>query len=157
MSLDISTVTGLPAYPPLVDAAVMLAPLAVVGLVVTGWRASWRRTFGPVVLALAAGGALAAWLATLSGGPLERQLREVARAAGEPRPRFGDQAALRAVTFAVTALLFVVVDRWGPRLRLPGWAARGSYAVSVLVGSGTVFAIVRAGHTGAALAWKYAR
>lgn len=159
MFLAISSAFGLPAHPLVVHAAVVLVPVAAVGFAATAWRPAWRRSYGIPVLTLAFAGALFAFLADQSGGPLEHNVRDAARAAGT-RARFGDhpeqgQAAyLWAVFFLVAVGVVFVADRWGERLRLPKWAPGGLYAVALLPALVAVLTMVAAGHSGAQLVWK---
>ena len=68
--MEIDRLMGLPAHALIVHAAVVLVPLAMLALVVTGWRAPWRQVYALPVALLAAGGAFFAILAAGSGEPL---------------------------------------------------------------------------------------
>jgi len=152
-------IDGIPLHPLVVHASVVLVPLAWLALVAIGWKATWRQAYGLPVLLLTAGGWLSSYIATLTGGPLESRLRDVALAAGRDRPRFGDhpemgnQAAVAALALLILVVALLAADRWGARRGLPGWLPSALYGLSSLVGAGAVLMIVRAGHSGALLAW----
>lgn len=157
--LAFSTFFGLPAHPFMVHAAVVLVPLAAVLLVLTGWRAAWRKAYALPITALAVIGGVSAFLAKESGESLEESVRDAARAAGE-RARFGDHpeqgdtAFIFAMLFALTAIVFWAVDRFGKGRGLPAWAPLAAYGLASVVGVIAVVTISVAGHSGAELVWK---
>jgi hypothetical protein len=154
------TITGLPAHPLIVHVAVILVPLAAIGLVATGWRADWRRHYSLPVALLAVAGALAAFLADQSGEGLEDRVRDAARAAGAVRPQLGDhpedgqRAMILAFVLAGLAVALWAVDRWGTRFKLPPWSDRAVYGVGAVVSLAALVVMVAAGHSGATLVWK---
>lgn len=160
MFLLFDTLFGLPGHALIVHAAVVLVPLAVIALAATGWRASWRATYSFPVGLLAVGGAFFAVLAASTGGPLQASVRRAAEGAGAGRVRFGEHpengnnAEFMAIVFAVTALIYCVVDRYGEQLKLPRWVGPGSYALALVPGALALVTMIIAGHSGAALVWK---
>jgi hypothetical protein len=70
MPLADITIGGLPSHPLLVHFAIVLVPPALIALAATGWRADWRRRYALPVLLLAIGGAVACYLAAISGPTL---------------------------------------------------------------------------------------
>lgn len=157
--LELESIAGLPAHPLLVHGAVVLVPLAVLGFIAVGWRDAWRQRYLlPVVLVAVAGWALA-FLATQSGEPMEEHVRSLAAAAGEPRPRFGEHPDL-GETAGILSFLFMLsvggvfaLGQWVPAAKSSRRVMLGAYAVGTLVGLAALFWMIRAGHTGAKLAW----
>lgn len=159
MFLEISTIFGLPAHPLIVHAAVVLVPLAAIAFAATCWRRSWRGVLGIPIAALAVSGALAAWLATQSGDPLEHSVKEAARAAGTTarfgeHPEQGDAAFIWATIFAVGAVAFVALHLGRRKVDLPAWADKAAFAVVLVPAAIAVFTMIAAGHSGAELVWK---
>lgn len=158
--MEIDRLMGLPAHALIVHAAVVLVPLAMLALVVTGWRAPWRQVYALPVALLAAGGAFFAILAAGSGEPLEHRVRDAGRDQGLGRVNFGDHpeegemARTLAAVFALTAIGLFLVTRYGKRWNLPEWAPTAVYAVAALAGLGATGIMVAAGHSGAELVWK---
>lgn len=159
----LSKLLGLPAHPLVVHAAVILVPLAVVALVATGWRKSWRDQYSLPIALIALAGGFFAFLADQSGEPLEHAVRNAAGAAGDGRPNFGEhpeqgeQAFLLAIGFAIAAVLFWLVNTYGPKKMgddFPEYAPIIVYGIVAVVGLGALFAMVAAGHSGAQLVWK---
>ncbi|OAI43384.1 hypothetical protein AYO38_10825 [bacterium SCGC AG-212-C10] len=153
----------------MVHAAVVLVPLAAIAFAATGWKDTWRRAYSFPVALLAAGGAVAAFLAKESGDPLEEAVRRAARAAGEGRPSFGDHpengdtAFVFAMTFGIFAIAFWAVNfiynrqrtaKGGKLNQLPAWTPIASYLVALVPAVLALITMVIAGHSGATLAWK---
>ena len=157
--MPIDSITGLPIHPLVVHAAVVLVPLAVLATVGLGWRERWRASLSPWFALVAWGAWAFAYLAVLSGGPFERDVRQIASDLGNPRPRFGEHpelgqsAALLAFMFALACTALFVSERWGKRYSLPTWAPTAIYAGTALLAAPTLLYILRAGHTGAKLVW----
>ena len=159
MFLAFDSLAGLPGHALLVHGAVVLVPLAVVALVVTGWKAEWRASYSLPVMLLAMVGAAFAFLAKQSGEPLEESVRRAARGAGVnarfgEHPENGDTAFVFAVIFGLTAIAVWAVSRYGKRYNLPAWAPLGAYGVAVVVGLIALTTMLIAGHSGAQLVWK---
>ncbi len=159
MFLEISSIAGLPAHPLLVHAAVILVPLAVIALAVTGWKAAWRRNYSLPVAIIAVGGAVFAFLAKESGEPIEHSVKEAARAAGTQarfgdHPEQGDTAFVFAVVFALSAVAVWAIDRYRERFSLPKQSGLIAYGVALVPGALALVTIAIAGHSGAKLVWK---
>ena len=153
--MEIDRLMGLPAHALIVHAAVVLVPLAVLALVVTGWRAPWRQVYALPVALLAAGGAFFAILAAGSGDDLLSAVDAALRRVNfGDHPEEGEMARNLAVVFALTAIGLFLVTRYGKRWNLPEWAPTAVYAVAVLAGLGATGIMVAAGHSGAELVWK---
>ncbi|MGE0133706.1 MAG: DUF2231 domain-containing protein [Dehalococcoidia bacterium] len=158
-NLELESIAGLPAHPLLVHGSVVLVPLAVIGFIAVGWRGAWReRYLLPVMLVAVAGWALA-FLATQSGEPMEEHVRRVAAVAGEARPRFGEHpdlgntAAILSFVFALAVGGMYAIERRLPSVKTSKSMVTAAYAVTAFIGLVALVWMVRAGHTGAELAW----
>lgn len=159
MFLEISTIMGLPAHALLVHAAVILVPLAAIGLAVTGWKASWRKHYSLPVAILAVTGAVFAFLAKESGEPLEHSVRAAARAAGTDarfgdHPEQGDTAFFFALLFALAAVAVWAVDRYHEKFAWPKPSGIIAYGVALIPAALALVTVAIAGHSGAKLVWK---
>ena len=150
---------GLPAHALVVHVAVVLIPIAALCMLVTGWRPVWRRRYAGVIAALAAIGAVAAFVAAQSGESLQHSIQQTARATGA-QVRFGDHpedgqlAEISAAVFAVLAASVFALERWRPRVSVPSWAPIAVYVVTAVSGLAALIGMVAAGHSGATLVWK---
>jgi len=117
MQSDLITVDGIPAHPLIVHAVVVLLPLAAVGGFVIALRASWRRRFGPVVLALAVLSVAAVPLATNTGEQLKEALALPDNQLIEKHATLGDQLLPFAIAFGIAVLLLVIAGRLADRER----------------------------------------
>lgn len=145
-------VNGIPAHPLLVHAAVVLVPLAALGLLVMAAWPRFSRGLGWLVLAGAAVAALASWAAKESGEALEDRF-------GEPRFDHADLGELMPA-FAAGLLLATAVLWWIDRSAPPEPSSRRRalrWAVAVLaavVALGNLFWVVRVGDSGAKSVWS---
>jgi hypothetical protein len=157
--LALSTLFGLPAHALLVHAAVVLVPLAAVAFAAMGWRAAWRRSYSLPVALLGMAGAVFAFLAKQSGGPIKDSLRQSARSAGlnagfGEHPEQGDTAFVFAMLFGLATVAFWGIDRYGERFNLPKWAPIAAYAGVFLIAALATLTMIAAGHSGAQLVWN---
>ena len=74
--MEIDTLFGLPAHPLVVHAAVILLPLAAVGLLLVAAIPRARRLSAPIVLGIALAATVAVGLAQQSGEALEDRVPE---------------------------------------------------------------------------------
>ena len=159
----INNVFGLPAHPLLVHAAVVLVPLAALALIAVGWNDAWRRAYYLPIALLAAGGAIAAFLAKQSGEGLQESVRQAGKKVGE-HPEQGDTAFIFAGILAVACIALYVYHAFGERIReRMGWTDRfrlpinehlALYVVSIPIAALAVYTMLVAGHSGATLVWK---
>lgn len=148
---DTWQIGGLPLHPLLVHAAVVLVPLAVAAVVLAQFWPAARRRLGAVTPLAAIAVAVVVPLTLLAGlqlkevvGPLPRVLRHE-----------GYGRALLPWTLALAAL--AVVQWWWFRVeRTPDRrAVRIVLAVAtVVIGAGTIVAVVLAGDSGARAVWE---
>jgi hypothetical protein len=158
-------ITGIPAHPLLVHAAVVLVPLLALGAVVYGVIPALRfRVRWPVaLLAVAAGVSVVA--AHQSGEAFERRLRAGNLASEEilekliAHRQFGDATMYASLGLAVATLVFVLAVPGRP----PGYdGPRGGGVVLqiifaiVLLGlsAASVYFVARSGDSGAHIVWK---
>ena len=145
----LDSVAGLPMHPLIVHGAVVLVPLAALGLMLMAVRAAFSRRFGVLVVTVAGAAALASVAAKLSG-------EELAERVGTPEvhAELGDVMPLIAIGLFVLGLVFWLVDRGIPGNKpRPGWLI--VYAIVLFAAS--VFAIywtIRVGHSGAEAVWS---
>lgn len=145
------TIAGVPAHPLLVHAVVVLIPLATLGAVALAVRPSWNRAYGPLVAAIALGGAVTATMAKFAGDQLEAALNVTAEFAPviAQHGQFGLSTAIAAWPFAVLAIAAVVLDRRGSGpTRLVGVASAVAGVVAL------VFTVL-AGHSGSDAVWGF--
>ena len=144
----LDTVAGLPMHPLLVHAAVVLVPLAALGLMLMAVRPSFSRRFG-VLVVIAAGVAVpASFAAKLSG-------EELAERVGTPQihAELGDVLPLVALGLFVLGLVFWLVDRGIPGNKpRPGWLVVFAI-VLVLASAFAIYWTIRVGHSGAEVTW----
>lgn len=144
----LDTVAGLPMHPLIVHGAVVLVPLAAVGLMLMAVRPAFSRRFGVLVVIVAGVGALASVAAKLSGD-------ELAERVGTPEvhAELGDLMPWVALGLFALGLLFWLVDRGIPGNKpRPGWLV--VYAILlVLAAAFTVYWTIRVGHSGAEATW----
>jgi hypothetical protein len=154
------TIFGLPVHALVVHFAVVLVPLAAVGVVATAVRRDWRQRYLLPIALIAVLGAGAAFMAAQSGESLEHTVKDSARQTGTParfaeHPEQGQRAEILAMVLAAcTVGLFVMEqplarDRGITDLHVNG-AVVGCAVVAVLA----LGAMVIAGHSGAALVWR---
>ena len=144
------TVAGLPLHPLVVHAAVVLLPLAALGLILLVLVPRWRATFGWLVMAGLAAGTVSAIVAKQSGEALAARVGEPERHA-----ELGDVLPLVAIVLLVVALAWFVADR---RRRASGAPGQGVVVLvlgiaSAVLGVGTIGLTVAVGHSGAEAVW----
>jgi uncharacterized membrane protein len=144
------TVASLPLHPLVVHAAVVLLPLAALGLVVLVLVPRWRATFGWLVMAGLAAGTVSAIVAKQSGEALAARVGEPQRHA-----QLGDVLPPVAIVLLVVAVAWFVADR---RRRSSGTAGQGALVLVLGIASaalavGTVGLTVAVGHSGAEAVW----
>jgi uncharacterized membrane protein len=161
---------GLPAHPLVVHAAVVLVPLAAIGVLVIAFWPAARAKLGVAVLVIAALGTVFAYLAVESGGYLEDRVEETEQV--EEHAKLGDSGLASAVAVllgAVAVTGFGVYERRrsatsgladsasdetarGPDRKLVYLRTGVGVFAVVLVSLGTL-QIARIGHSGAKATW----
>lgn len=144
----LDTVAGLPMHPLIVHGAVVLVPLAAVGLMLMAVRPAFSRRFGVLVVIVAGVGALASVAAKLSGEELSERV-----GTPEVHAELGDVLPWVALGLFVLGLVFWLVDRGIPGNKpRPGWLV--VFAILLLLASAfAIYWTIRVGHSGAEVTW----
>lgn len=145
--LPLTEVFGLPVHPLVVHGAVVLLPLAAVGLILMAASRKHAKSYGGLVVILA----LVAWvfglLAMLSG-------RDLAAALGygsdDPHFVWGNWLPWVGLALFGTTLLLWITDRRSPSRNGLGTLLA---LVGFVVGAATIAATIYVGHLGADLTW----
>lgn len=150
------TIFGLPLHVLVVHAAVVFVPLAAVGILVTGWREDWRKSYTFPLLLIAVAGAIAAVIAASSGEDLEESIREAAnqRVRFGDHPQEGDTARNFTLLFAFAVAAIWAIQQWGSWFQMKPWSQTVAYVAASTFGIIALAIIVIAGHSCAALVWK---
>lgn len=150
-SEQLITVGGLPLHPLMVHAAVVLLPLAALGLIALVLRPRLRERYQGLVLAGLAVGAGATVIAAKAG----EQLALVTGISDEHR-FWGDNLAITAVVLLAVAAATVVdaaLERSRGRVILGAAVRRGVDLASALIAVAVLAMTVLVGHSGAAAVW----
>ncbi len=152
--MEIDTLFGLPAHPLIVHAAVVLLPIAAIGLIVVALVPKARRHYAPVVFALALVATVAVGLAQQSGESLEGQVEKTEQV--EEHTAQGETVLPWAI--AVTIVSAAVAAEPYLRDRLgkvsPKVVAGVLISASVIAGVGATWTVIEVGHSGATSVWS---
>ena len=152
---------GLPAHPLLVHGAVVLVPLAAIGVLLTAFWPAARSKLAVAVVVIAAAGTVMAFLSAESGESLEGSVRETELV--EEHAELGETGLASAVAVLVAAIGVAGVGMYEQRRSgstTDDGAHRRTLQIRVGVGAvavvlalvGTV-QIARIGHSGAKATW----
>lgn len=123
----------------------VLLPLAAIGGIIMGLSQRFSLRFGPLIVAVAAAGAIAAFVARQSGEELSETVP-----APEDHVQAGTLLPFGALAFFVLLLALWLLDRRGRRdLSAQVLAVLSIVAAILLTGW-----VIRAGHTGAEAVWQ---
>jgi len=152
--MELDKLFGLPAHPLIVHAAVVLLPMAAVGLVVVAALPRARRAYAPLVLAIALGAVVMVFLAQRSGEAFEERVRE--NELVERHTELGETMLPRAIAPAVVAAGITALAWWRPARARAGSGAITVAAVvlAVLAGASATWKVVEVGHSGSKAAWS---
>jgi uncharacterized membrane protein len=154
---------GLPAHPLLVHAAVVLVPLAAIGVVLIAFWPAARARLGVAVVVIAAVGTLFAYLAMESGGYLEEQVKETEQV--EDHAKLGDSGLAAAAAVLLGAIAVTGFGAYEKRRSAPVdddgsaqdhkmvYLRTGVGVVAVVLVSLGTLQIARIGHSGAKATW----
>ena len=149
---------SLPAHPLLVHIPVVLLPLAALCAVLIAGRTAWFERFKWAVLALAGAGAIGGILAVESGEKLAATASVEDQIAIASHQEMGETARTMGVLFFFAVLAWVLIPvllkRRGGDVKTAKIAKIALTAVVVLTAIGSVYWIVKTGHSGATRAWE---
>jgi uncharacterized membrane protein len=144
-------VNGLPVHPLVVHAAVVLVPLAALGLLVMAVSPRFSRSLGWLVAVGSVAGAGAAWVAKESGEALEERIGGV----GFDHDELGEVMPVFAAGLAIVTIVLWLLDRAAPA---DGPTARRGLRIltavlAVVVAVGNLVWVYRVGDSGAKSVW----
>ncbi len=140
------SVNGLPLHPLVVHAVVVLLPLAALGTIAIAVRPSWRRPYGPLVLAAAVVSTALVPVATQSGDKLAEHVGRPSEHAER-----GEQLIWFALALLIPLIVLVVLDR---RDAAANARTLNIVAVlSVIAAIGVGVQVYRVGDAGARAVW----
>ena len=152
---------GLPAHPLLVHGAVVLVPLAAIGVLLTAFWPAARSKLAVAVVVIAAAGTVMAVLSAESGESLEGSVRETELV--EEHAELGETGLASAAAVLVAALGVAGVGMYEQRRSgSEGDEASQRRSVQLRVGVGAVAVVLalvgtvqiaRIGHSGAKATW----
>jgi hypothetical protein len=152
--MEIDTLFGLPAHPLVVHAAVVLLPLAAIGLVVVAAIPRARRLYAPIVLGIALAATVAVGLAQQSGEALEDRVTETELV--EEHAEQGETVLPWAI--AVTVMSALVAAEPYARARLgrlsPLAVTTVLVGASLIVAVAATWTVIDVGHSGAQSVWS---
>jgi hypothetical protein len=158
--MEIETFSGLPAHPLVVHAAVVLLPLAVVGLVVVAASSRMRERLALPVLVLALAATAAVVLAQGSGEALEERLEDTEltdrkEELVEDHAGKGERVLPWSIGVSIAALAAAGVERRERRGQTRATARLTAMlvAAALVAGAGSAWSVVDVGHSGARATW----
>ena len=140
---------GLPLHPLVVHAAVVLLPLAALGVVLIAVFPKLRRHYSTLVVLLSGAALLVMPIASKTGEDLTRYVDHTQ--AMKDHVAMGESGSVAAVAVLVAACLLWWMERRARRSR--GTLGKFIVVMSVLVAIAATAQIVRIGHSGATSAW----
>ncbi|GLH95560.1 DUF2231 domain-containing protein [Phytohabitans aurantiacus] len=151
-------ISGLPAHPLLVHAAVVFIPLLAVAGVVYALVPKVRARIGWAVVLLAVGAPLAAYVARESGQNLEERLvaanySQEILAQVDDHQGYGDLTLWFSLGLGAAALLLVFATSSRAR-RAPSWLAWVLSAAVIVLAGFTGYYVYKTGDTGANAVWS---
>lgn len=151
--MEIDTLFGLPAHPLVVHAAVVLLPLAAIGLIVVALVPKARRHYAPVVVGVALAATIAVGLAQQSGESLEGQVPRTEQV--EEHTEQGETVLPWAIALTIVSAAVAAEPYVRGRLGTipPKLVAGVVIGASIVVGIGATWTVVDVGHSGATSVW----
>lgn len=150
------TVFGLPFHVLINHGAVVLVPLAALGVIAVAAVPRWRERYGLLVAALA----VIAWITTLitvlSGKAFEEDLDDEGMLGGEVHEKveiheaLGTQLQWWVLGLAIVAVALIVLVRRGQT----GAVITALAVVAVLLAGVSIVQVVRTGHAGSTAVWN---
>jgi len=152
--MEINTLFGLPAHPLIVHAAVVLLPLAAIGMIVVAAIPRSRRLYGPIIFGLALAATFAVGLAQQSGESLQENVKETALL--EQHTEQGDTVLPWAIAVTLMSALVAAEPYVRDRITKPSPRVVTALLVggSLIVGIGATWTVIDVGHSGAKSVWN---
>lgn len=150
------TVFGLPFHVLVNHGAVVLIPLAALGVVAIAVVPAWRVRYGTLVAGLAVIAAITTFITVLSGEQFEDSLVDDGRLGGvvaervEEHEAFGSTLRWYVLALAVFAVALVVLVRRGT----VGTVVMVVAIVASVAAGMSVYQVVRTGHSGSTAVWN---
>jgi len=151
--MEIDSLFGLPAHPLIVHAAVVLLPLAAIGLIVVALVPRARRHFAPVIFGVALAATIAVGLAQQSGESLEGQVKRTELV--EEHTEQGQTVLPWAIAVTVVSALVAAEPYLRDRLGKvsPKVVSGVLISASLIAGVGATWTVIEVGHSGATSVW----
>jgi hypothetical protein len=146
LDLPIDNVAGLPLHPLVVHAAVVLVPLAAVGLILMAASPTRSKRYSPLILVVAGLGALSAFGAMLTGDQIANEIG----LRNAQHYDYGDILPWVALVQFLIGIGLALLDRKRTDRSVAGVVLA---IVCVVVAVGAIVGTVLAGHSGAELVW----
>lgn len=152
--MEINTLFGLPAHPLIVHAAVVLLPLAAIGLIVVAAIPRSRRLYGPIIFGLALAATIAVGLAQQSGESLQENVKKTELV--EQHTEQGETVLPWAIAATVMSALVAAEPYVRGRFTKPSPRVVTALLVggSLIVGFGATWTVIDVGHSGAKSVWN---
>lgn len=152
--MEIETLFGLPAHALVVHAAVILLPLAAIGLIVVAAIPRARRLYAPIVLGLALAATVAVGLAQQSGESLEERVDETELV--EEHAEQGETVLPWAIAVTIASALVAAEPYLRDRSRRlsPRAVTAVLLGASLIAAAGATWTVIDVGHSGATSVWS---
>ena len=150
------TVFGLPFHVLVNHGAVVLVPLAALGVIAIAVVPSWRERYGVLVAGVAVVASITTFVTVLSGDAFQESLEERGSLGGEVADKVADHEAfgnlLRwyVLGLAIFAVALVLLVRRGGARNLIMIVA----VVAVVAAGASIYQVVRTGHSGSTAVWN---
>lgn len=147
---------GLPFHVLINHAAVVLVPLAAMGVIAIVVVPRWRERYGVLVAAGAVIAAITTYVTVLSGEQFEKNLTESGQLGGAALEKVGDHAGyaktLRwyVIALAIFAVALVLLIRRGAARTVVMIVA----VVAVIAAGASIVQVVLTGHAGSTAVWN---
>ncbi len=152
--MEIDTLFGLPAHPLVVHAAVVLLPIAAIGLILVAVFPKARRHYAPVIFGVALVATIAVGLAQQSGESLQGSVPRTEQL--EEHTEQGETVLPWAIAVTIVSAAVAAEPFVGDRLKRvsPTVVSAVLIGASVVAGIGATWTVIDVGHSGATSVWQ---
>ena len=150
------TVMGLPFHVLINHAAVVLVPLAAVGVIAIALVPAWRERYGTLVAGAAVIASITVFITVLSGEAFEESQQEKGAIGGPIQDRVDEHAAFAnmlrwyVLALAIFAVALVLLVRRGAAANVIMIVA----VIAVVAAGASIYQVVRTGHSGSTAVWN---